>query len=349
MGDRFAAAREVIRRAAKHLAFPAASVEVGDATQPLWSDAFGHLTFGPASPATTTDTIFDLASLTKVLATAPLLMRLIEQGAMALDDPVAAHIDRWRGADRESVTIRDLLSHTSGLPEHRHYYETMSGLEAVIDAICREPLVYAPRSQSVYSDLGFMLLGAIVGRGRSLVERFDALKTQLAIADDLQFHPPALWLPRTAPTEIDWWRGRLLRGDVHDENTWALGGAAGQAGLFGTAAAVGSVARHHLQVLAGRKGAFRAETVREFTTKRADIPGSRALAWDTMLPTSSCGTRMSPRAFGHTGFTGTSLWVDPDRGVYAVLLTNRVHPTRANVAIQPVRRAFHDAIIDVIS
>ncbi len=127
---------------------------------------------------------------------------------------------------------------------------------------------------------------------------------------------------------------------MHDENAHALGGAAGHAGLFGTVAAVGDYARHLLQILDGRTGAFRRETLEAFTTRDVTVPGSsRALGWDTMLPTSSCGTRMSPRAFGHTGFTGTSLWIDPDRRVYVVLLTNRVHPTRENDAIKQVRAA----------
>jgi CubicO group peptidase (beta-lactamase class C family) len=152
-----------------------------------------------------------------------------------------------------------------------------------------------------------------------------------------------------APTHVDPWRGHLLLGEVDDENAWALGGIAGHAGLFGTAAAVGDYARHVLQVLGGRTGAFRTETLRTFVTRRSDIPGSsRALGWDTMLPTSSCGTRMSPRAFGHTGFTGTSLWIDPDAGVYVALLTNRVHPSRDNDAIARVRPAVHDGVMDEI-
>jgi len=343
--DRFAAPRDVIRDAVAHLAFPGAVVEVGDATRPLWSDALGSLTFGSGARSVSVDTIFDLASLTKVISTASLLMRSIEQGGIALDDPVAAHIEEWRGADRAGVTIRDLLSHCSGLPAHRHYYRDFAESGAFRQSIASEPLDFQPRTQAIYSDLGFMLLGFILDRGHRLIDRFGALKAEIAPADELQFLPPATWLTRTAPTEIDWWRGRLLRGEVHDENTFALGGAAGHAGLFGTAAAVGSFARHLLQVLDGRTGAFRAETIVEFTTRRPDVPGSRALAWDTMLPTSSCGRLMSSSAFGHTGFTGTSLWIDPDRGIYVVLLTNRVHPTRANTAIQSVRRAFHDAVM----
>jgi CubicO group peptidase (beta-lactamase class C family) len=171
--------------------------------------------------------------------------------------------------------------------------------------------------------------------------------SHMEIVEEIQFAPPSLWRARIAPTEQDPWRGRLLVGEVHDENAAALGGIAGHAGLFGTAAAVGSYARHLLQVLDGRAGVIRRATLEEFVTKRADIPGSsRALGWDTMLPTSSCGTLMSARAFGHTGFTGTSLWIDPEKDVYVALLTNRVHPTRANEAIKHVRPAVHDAVVE---
>jgi CubicO group peptidase (beta-lactamase class C family) len=134
---------------------------------------------------------------------------------------------------------------------------------------------------------------------------------------------------------------------VDDDNAWALGGAAAHAGLFGSAQSVGECARHLLQILEGRRGAFQRESLLTFITRRADIPASsRALGWDTMLPTSSCGTHMSPRAFGHVGFTGTSLWIDPDAAVYVVLLTNRVHPTPDNDAIKQVRPAFHDAVME---
>jgi CubicO group peptidase (beta-lactamase class C family) len=347
MTERFVAARHVLADALHHLAFPCAVVEVGDSTQPLWSEAFGHLTFGTDAPPGSLQTVFDLASLTKVLSTTMLVMRGCEQGALALDDPVGQHIHAWRGVDRDHVTIRDLLSHAGGLPAHRHYYQTVAAdRAAVTSAICAEPLEYVPRSRSVYSDLGFMLLGFILDRGLGLRSRFNILKQEVVPAEDLQFLPPAAWLPRTAPTEVDWWRSRLVRGEVHDENTSALGGVAGQAGLFGTASAVGGIARHLLQVLDGRVGSLRRETVNLFTTRRRDVPGSRGLGWDTMLPTSSCGSRMSARAFGHTGFTGTSLWIDPERRVYVVLLTNRVHPTRSNVAIQSVRRALHDAVMN---
>jgi CubicO group peptidase (beta-lactamase class C family) len=193
-----------------------------------------------------------------------------------------------------------------------------------------------------------MLLGFILEdvAGDSLASQFDRLWSELGTSEELRFNPPRAWQERTAPTELDLWRARLLQGDVHDENTWALGGAAGHAGLFGTAGAVGTFARIVLQTLAGSSALARPETMITFAS-RLDVPGSsRALAWDTMLPTSSCGTKLSPAAIGHTGFTGTSLWIDPLQDLYVVLLTNRVHPARDNNAVQRVRREVHDAIVE---
>ncbi|MBI4264981.1 MAG: beta-lactamase family protein [Acidobacteria bacterium] len=351
---RFRSAARLLEAAIEERAFPAAVIEVGDTTQPLWRQAFGRLTFDADAAATREDTIFDLASLTKVLATTGLVMQQLERGAIGLDDPVARHVGAWEGADRSAATVHDLLSHASGLAAYVPFYRDRRGRAEFERAICASPLEYPPRTKSVYSDLGFMLLGFIledVGRASTdhptLARRFQGLLAQMGVAEDLQFHPPAVWRARTAPTEIDPWRGRLLVGEVHDENCAALGGAAAHSGLFGTAAASGACARHLLQILDGRVGAFRRETVELFVARRTDVPdSSRALGWDTMLPTSSCGSRMSPRAFGHTGFTGTSLWIDPERRIYVVLLTNRVHPTRAHEAIRRVRPSVHDAVVE---
>jgi CubicO group peptidase (beta-lactamase class C family) len=341
----FTGVHGILREAVASRAFPAAVIEVGRSARPEWRQAVGTLTYDADSPPARADTIFDLASLTKVLSTTPLVMRLVERGGVGLDDPLAQYLHAWRGHDREAVTIRDLLSHSSGLPAHRPYYRTLRRREPIEQAICETPLDYPPNTKSVYSDLGFMLLGFILTDVAPLDAQFDALRSQMQISEDLQFFPPAVWKQRTAPTRRSAERG-LLVGDVDDDNAWALGGAAGHAGLFGTVAAVGACARHVLQVLSGRVGAFQPTTMRTFVTRRADVPGSsRALGWDTMLPTSSCGTLMSARAFGHTGFTGTSLWIDPGNDVYVVLLTNRVHPDASNDAIQGVRRAVHDAVM----
>jgi CubicO group peptidase (beta-lactamase class C family) len=342
-------ARQVISAALADRAFPAAVVEVGTATDVLWREPFGRLSYDADSAATREDTIFDLASLTKVIATAPIVMQQIERGAIGLDDLVSRYIPAWRGIDRETVTIRDLLAHTAGLTGYLPLYRDHTGRVEFERTIATLPLEYAPRTKSIYSDLGFMLLAFILEDigDAPLAARFDTLIRPMGIVERLQFNPPRQWRRETAPTELDPWRGRLVVGEVHDENTWALGGASGHAGLFGTSAAVGAYARHLLQVLAGRTGAFARETLATFISRRDGVPGSsRALAWDTMLPTSSCGTRMSPRAFGHTGFTGTSLWIDPERGMYVVLLTNRVHPTRANERIKEVRPALHDAVVE---
>jgi CubicO group peptidase (beta-lactamase class C family) len=345
MASTFDSAREILQRAVVDRAFPAAVIEVGNANQALWRQVFGRLTFDAESPPTSEDTIFDLASLTKVLATTALVMRQIERGALGLDDPVVRYVSAWRD-EGPAVTIRDLLAHCSGLPAHVPLFREHTGRTAFEDAIVRTPRAYEPRTTSVYSDLGFMLLGFILESIATLETQFDTMRLQMGGIQDLQFNPPALWRSRTAPTRLDPWRERLLVGEVDDDNAWALGGAAGHAGLFGAVPSVGDCARHWLQVLEGRKGVFTQETARTFIARRTEIPGSsRALGWDTMLPTSSCGTRMSSRAFGHVGFTGTSLWIDPDRSVYVVLLTNRVHPNPDNQAIAQVRPAVHDAVM----
>jgi len=346
---RFEAAQQVLERAIVERAFPAAVIEVGTAGESLWRQAFGTLTFDASGAAATDDTIFDLASLTKVVATTPMVMQQVERGVLALDDPVSGHIAAWSRFDRADVTLRDLLAHCSGLPAWRPFFRELKERAGYEAAIAAEPLEYPPRTRSVYSDLDFMLLGFIVDARLSIAERFALMLSQMGIVEEIQFTPPTLWRSRIAPTEYDAWRGRLLVGEVHDENAGALGGIAGHAGLFGTAAAVGSYARHLLQVLDGRSGAVRRTTLEEFI-RRSDVPGSsRALGWDTMLPTSSCGSKMSSRAFGHTGFTGTSLWIDPEKNVYVVLLTNRVHPTRENNAIKQVRPAVHDAVMSELS
>jgi CubicO group peptidase (beta-lactamase class C family) len=354
---RFPRAAAVVRDAVAARAFPAAAVEVGRAESPIWTGAFGRLCYEPDSPETTPSTVFDLASLTKVIVTATLAMRAVDDGRLTLGTRVGDLLRSWRGQDREAVTVRDLLAHASGLTAYMPFYRDYTGRREFEDAIGALPLEYPARSRSLYSDLGYMLLGFILeGKTSSvpvspwdpaaaLAHQFRRLATYLT-SEPLTFHPPRSWRPVTAPTEVDRWRGRLLVGEVHDENTWALGGAAGHAGLFGTAPAVGAFARAMLLTLQGHDLLAKTSTAREFI-RRSDLPGSsRALGWDTMLPTSSCGTRMSPTAIGHTGFTGTSLWIDWERDLYAVLLTNRVHPTRANEAIRAVRPAFHDAVIE---
>ena len=359
MPERFDRPSEILLEGILDRAFPAATAEVGRSDGPVWRRAFGALTYGPDSPGTRHDTIFDLASLTKVIATTTLAMRAIDDGLITVEDRIAAHLPEWRGTDRDAVTIRDVLAHTSGLPAYLPFFRDHTSRVEFEPAICHTPLEYAPRSESIYSDLGFMLLGFILEdvrrNTRAGAGRFDPAATLAAqfrrvaafmTVEPLAYNPPRTWRPRTAPTEHDQWRGRTLQGEVHDENAWALGGAAGHAGLFGTAGAVGAFAQSVLRTISGERVVATPDTFREFT-RRAGIPGSsRALGWDTMLPTSSCGSRMSSTAIGHTGFTGTSLWIDWERNLYVVLLTNRVYPTRENERLRALRPAFHDAVME---
>jgi CubicO group peptidase (beta-lactamase class C family) len=347
---RFARSAEIVQRGVDERAYPAAVVEVGTKDAPIWRQAFGTLDYDASSLPTRDDSIFDLASLTKVIATTSLMMRLTQQKQLALGDLIGDWIPEWRGRDRETVALRSLLTHSSGLTAWLPFYRDHTGRTEFQHAICSLPLEYVPDTQSIYSDLGFILLGFIIedAGGRSFEEQATDFLNQMT-SGPLLFNPPPSLRLSIAPTGDDLWRGRRLVGDVHDENCWALGGAAGHAGLFGTARAVGDFARVVLSGLDGddtRLGS--AATIRTFVT-RAAIPGSRALGWDTMLPTSSCGTKMSASAFGHTGFTGTTLWIDPERKIYVVFLTNRVNPSRENTAIHQIRPMLHDAIVDAIT
>lgn len=345
-----AAPEAILAESVRGGAFPAAVVEVGSSRATLWRQAFGSLSLAPDAPPATIGTVFDLASLTKVIATTTLAMRAVDRRLLDPDAPLIRWLADWRGADRGAVSVTDLLEHASGLTAHLPFFRDCRGRAEFERAISTLPLEYAPRSASVYSDLGFILLGFILEEvyGVTLEAAFRAVAEQHDWGE-LRYRPPAAWRGRTAPTEVDAWRGRLLIGEVHDENAWALGGVAGHAGLFGTVAAVGRFARTIAAGLRDRPSIVRTESLRRFMT-RSDVPGSsRALGWDTMLPTSSCGTRMSQAAVGHTGFTGTSLWIDPQADVYVVLLTNRVHPTRANEAILRVRPALHDAVLRALT
>lgn len=338
--DRHAPVDAILTGAIGDRIFPGAVVEAGRTNGPLFTRTAGALAYGPQSPPVTAHTIYDLASLTKVIGTTALMAGEIATGRMRLTDRVRHWIESWTGEERQTVTLRDLLEHCSGLPAHRRYFETRAGRPSFELAICEEPLEYAPRTASIYSDPGFMLLGfAMENAANAPLDRlFNGWRDRELGADvELRYRPGPEWRDRIAPTE-NMPHGETRCGEVHDENAAALGGVASHAGLFGTAAAVGACARWWM----------RSASLPLFATRTA-VPGSsRALGWDTMLPTSSCGPTMSPSAIGHTGFTGTSLWIDPANDLYVVILTNRVHPTRDGAGIQAVRRALHGAIVTAL-
>jgi serine-type D-Ala-D-Ala carboxypeptidase len=342
----FALTRAVLAAGQAAHAFPAAVIEVGRASGPLLRHAVGPLHYGPDAPRATPDTVFDLASLTKVIATTSFVMRPVAAGRLSLTASVHERLPLWSDPQWERIQVKHLLDHSSGLPAHARLWEQGHGREGY-EALLRQTTANEPPgSASVYSDVGFMVLGYVIeGLGDSLDRHMTDFAADLA-TPTLRYRPPPEWRERTAPTEFDSWRGRLLVAEVHDEDAAALGGVAAHAGLFGTAADVGTFARVVLRTWAETTALGDASLMEVFSTPTG-VPGSsRALGWDTMLPTSSCGSRLSPTAIGHTGFTGTSLWIDREQDLYVVLLTNRVHPSRANDSLRMLRPRIHDAVVE---
>jgi len=320
----------------------------GEGVAACW--AVGRHTYDPDARKVREDDIYDLASLTKVVATTTVCMALVGEGRLDLDATVGSHLPAFRDAGRQKVTVRHLLAHSAGLPAHNPLYRTCRSREDVLHAVLSTTLEYAPGTETVYSDLGFILLGFVL---EHVTDRPLEALVRERVLDPLEmrstmYRPPAALCSRIAPTEVDdLWRGRLIHGEVHDENAAAMRGVAPHAGLFGTAEDLGRFLGVMLR--RGDLGGQRVypETVVEAFTKRAGlVPGStRALGWDTPSASgSTAGSHFSPESYGHTGFTGTSLWADPVRGVGVVLLTNRVHPTRENEGIRELRPAFHDAV-----
>lgn len=345
-------ADRIVERAVSEKAFPGAVLAVGKDGAVVHLEAFGRLGYEPDAAAVRADTVYDLASLTKIVVTTTAAMVLVDEGRLDIDKPVSAFLPGFRGGSKDRVTVRHLLTHSSGLDWWAPLHKEIQGKEAYLARIQRMDLVYDPGTKSLYSDLGVMLLGEILERvaGESL-ESFARTRILEPLGmRDTAYRPGPGVKPRIAPTEQDPWRGRLLRGEVHDENAFAIGGVAPHAGLFGTAPDLARFAQMLLNGGVYDHYRFAARDVVELFTRRAGVPGSsRALGWDTPSEGSSAGTRLSPRSFGHTGFTGTSLWIDPDRKLFVVLLTNRVHPTRDNDAIRAVRPAVADAVVAALA
>jgi CubicO group peptidase (beta-lactamase class C family) len=353
-------AADLVRDAVARRIFPAAAAEVGASTGSIWTEAFGTLTFDTGAASTECSTVFDLASLTKPIATSTVVLDLVREGRLSLTDQVSGHFPEWIGQDRAPATIRLLLEHAAGLSA-RLLDSPPSDRRGFEHEICVMPLEYPPGSRSIYTDLGFILLGFCAERlagvtlGAQTARLLDPIVSRAADREDavLLTQVSGDMRDRVAPTlplDEDWRRGRRLIGEVHDNYAAALGGFAGHAGLFGTATGVGAFARATLRAARGDESAGHPLTpaVVNRMIQRGEVPGSsRALGWDTMRVTSSCGTRMSARAFGHVGFTGTSLWIDPVRDRYFVLLTNRVCEGGTSDQMQQLRRAFHDALGDI--
>jgi CubicO group peptidase (beta-lactamase class C family) len=314
-------------------------------------------------------TVYDLASLTKVVSLTTLVMLAVDEKKIELDLPVAREVPAFAaGPDstvRGTVIIRHLLTHSSGLPAWRPLYQEAASRTAALALVDTTDLTNPPGTRYVYSDLGAIVLTQAVEHvmGARIDTLFDSLIARPLGLRDTRYLPPEAWRPRIAPTENDPWRGRVLRGEVHDENAARLDGVSGHAGLFSSARDLVRFADWLLEeengepptVSGGASRPFRSPfpihllSVREFTHRQDLPPGSsRALGWDTPSEGGSGGRRLSPLSFGHTGFTGTSIWIDPARRLAIVLLSNRVHPTRENPRFGPVRALLADRVLQAL-
>jgi CubicO group peptidase (beta-lactamase class C family) len=339
----------LLERAIADSAFPAAELAVVRDGMLVYNKAFGTFTYDRASRPIDNTIMFDLASVSKVIGTTSAVMKLYDNGQLGLDDKVGMYLPQFATGPKSVITIRQLITHRAGFPPFRRFFLMCSTATAGLDSVFATELVATPGDTTIYSDIGMITMGKVIEKitGMSLdayvrkefYEPLGMMRTMYA--------PPESLAAQCAPTEIDTlWRKRLVQGQVHDENAALLNGVAGHAGLFSTASDLAI----YMQMLLN-KGAYggvrflKESTVIEFTRKY--VPGQeRYLGWDMKSPTgSSAGSLFSPSSFGHLGFTGTSVWTDPDRKISVILLTNRVHPTRANQKIQRVRPAVHDMVI----
>jgi CubicO group peptidase (beta-lactamase class C family) len=348
--------------------FPGAQVLIGNERDILYNKSYGNFTYDENSPVVTDYTMYDLASVTKVLATTSAIMKLYDQRKFNLSDKVSYYIPEFGSNGKEDITILNLLIHNSGLTAFVPFYKYYSNSEEVMDAIYNAELEYPTGSQSVYSDLNAVILGKLVEKisGKDLNQYcIDNIFLPLDMQNTM-FVPDDSRKDKIAPTEEDtYWRGRLLQGEVHDETTAMLNGVSGNAGLFSNARDIYKLmsvllndGRYYNPYTRSLKEErmFDKFTVELFTKKYTDVlyENSRALGWDTKPLDSStkyripCGELISENCFGHTGYTGTSVWCDRERKIIVILLTNRVYPSRSNYGIRDIRPEIHNAAIEII-
>lgn len=348
--SRLETAKTILREAVAERAFPGASFCVTFRGETLLGSV-GRTTYEPNAPAISAEMVYDLASLTKVLATTALAMKLYESGLLRLDQPVRELVHFDGGGDdprRATVTVRHLLAHSSGLPAYLPMYKMAQDRAQAAWMAALAPLECEPGTRAEYSDVGFIVLGALLEKlaGETLDRSCERQIFAPLGMKETCFNPPREWRRRIPPTEIDSsFRKTLVWGTVHDENAHVMRGVAGHAGLFGTARDVATFAE---VMLRGGTPLFKRGTVELFTQRQPPEGSSRALGWDTPSPSSSSGKHFSPRSYGHLGFTGTSLWIDPERQLSVTLLSNRTWPDRSSQRIKQVRPAFHDAIVEAL-
>lgn len=343
--------RTVLTAAVADRAFPGAYAIIGDSRGVLAQVGAGRLDW--AESARPDDkSVWDLASLTKVVATTTALAQLVESGRVALDSPVVRYVPDWTGGGREAVTVRQLLTHSSGLPSFKPYDTLTKNPDSLAALLFSTPLERRPGERMVYSDIGAFMMGEVIRRvsGETLDGYFERHVARPLKLKETRFTPPRAWRKRVAPSEIDTLRGGLVHGAVHDERAYYLGGVAAHAGLFGSAR---DLARFATMMLRGGTldGAriLNPATIAQFTAYADSAFSNRGLGWQKPAGNSAwAGQFMGSRAFGHTGFTGTSIAIDPDLDLYIILLSNRVNPTRNNPRITDVRRRVADAVVAIV-
>jgi CubicO group peptidase (beta-lactamase class C family) len=353
--EQFQRASNILRSGIDQCAFPGAAVAVTHQGKLVAHKALGHFTYDATSPAVTAETVYDLASVSKVIATTTACMNLYDRGQFKLDQPLVDLLPGFADSSleqtdaRRQVTLQMLLAHSSGLPAYIKLFQTAHNRDELLRQALRVPLTAAPGSRAEYSDIGFILLGQALEKlsGEPLdqfCQREIFAKLNLG---QTCFNPSAELKPAIPPTEDDrTFRHRLIQGEVNDENASVMGGVAGHAGCFASSLNVSVFAQC---MLLGGTHLVKKETL-EIFTRRQDSPTgtSRALGWDTPSRPSQSGKYFSSRSYGHLGYTGTSLWIDPDRQLSITLLTNRTWPDRGSQSIKQIRPAFHDAVIEAL-
>lgn len=333
-------------------AFPGAVLLIWHSGKTLYKKGYGKFTYSDTSSVVTAETIFDIASLTKVIATTTAAMICYERNLFSLDDPVKKYLPEFGVNGKESVSIKNLLLHNSGLPAFKQFYKNYSIADDVIRDIYASRLNYNPGTKTVYSDLGMIVLAKVIEKVSG--QHFDEFcRKEIFVPLQMNstlFNPPDSLKYKIAPTEIDgYWRNRLIWGEVHDETASLLNGVAGHAGLFSTADDIKKLLINFIiSDSGGKKSIFKKETIKLYTTRYSD-ESTRALGWDTKSEeNSSAGSLFDISSFGHTGFTGTSVWIDPTRDLIVIFLTNRVYPSRENRKLNKLRPLLHDAVIKAI-
>ena len=335
-----------IRAAIADKATPGATIAVARRGKLLVLKGYGRNDWAAGAPASVDSTMYDMASLTKVVSATTAAMILEEEGKLDIERTVASYLPEYDVPDKRNITVRMLLTHTSGIRSNHPLWKEAKGREQYLKGMIAFPLAREPGSAAEYTDWNMVLMQFIVERltGQTLDQFVEARVFGPLGMRDTRYNPPESMKPRIAPTETEDFRGGQVWGVVHDETAWVLGGVSGNAGLFSSARDLAVFVQMLLN--GGSYGGvqiLKPTTVARWTARQRP-DASRALGWDTPSPNSSAGRFFSPRSFGHTGFTGTSIWADPERELLVVLLTNRVNPTRDNQKIGPLRRTVADIV-----